>query len=287
MIKKLYKIFYDFGKQLQRDNVAAYASSTAFFFFLSIVPILLIVCSIITHTPITEDQLINAVGNFVPQATRTVATAFVTQMYNEATSILPVFIIVAIWSAGKGMMGLQMGLNVAHDVVETRNFIIIRLQASIYTLITLFALVIMMAFSMLGKTAIRLVDTVAPHIADMVDYFIRYRFLLSWVPLMVIFTIIYTFLPNKKLKLRYQIPGAFFSSIGWSAYSMLFSMYMDRFDGMSIYGSLSTIVVLFIWLYFSIYLLLIGANLNHYFKPVIKVLFKKRNNDEAEDVHRL
>ncbi len=275
MTKKIYKIFYEFGNQLKRDNIAAYASSTAFFFFLSIAPMLLVACSIVPFTPITEEQLTVAVAKVMPDALDLIAVRFVEQMYRQAGTILPIAVIIALWSAGKGMMGLQMGLNVAHGVVETRNFVIIRLQASFYTIVTLIALLLSLALSMLGETVLNIVSGYAPHMADVVAFFVHYRFVLGWVVLTVVFTLIYTFLPNIKLKLKYQIPGAALAAIGWSIYSFGFAIYVDNFDGMSAYGSLSTIIIIMMWLYLSMYLLLIGANLNRYFKPVIEVLWRR------------
>ena len=66
MIKRLYLIFYTFGKQLQRDNVAAYASSMAFFFLLSIIPILLIGCVILSYLPFTEDMVVAVLEEYTP-----------------------------------------------------------------------------------------------------------------------------------------------------------------------------------------------------------------------------
>ena len=66
MIKRLYLIFYTFGKQLQRDNVAAYASSMAFFFLLSIIPILLIGCVILSYLPFTEDMIVAVLEEYTP-----------------------------------------------------------------------------------------------------------------------------------------------------------------------------------------------------------------------------
>ncbi|MBP9996081.1 MAG: YihY/virulence factor BrkB family protein [Lachnospiraceae bacterium] len=283
MVKKLYKIFYEFGNQLKRDNIAAYASSTAFFFFMSLAPILLVVCAIITYTPLTEAQLTEAIAKIMPDALDRVAVAFVEQMYMRAGAILPIAVIVALWSAGKGMMGLQMGLNVAHGVIENRNFFVIRLQATFYTVITMLAVLLCFALSTLGEIVMNYVTKYVPHIADVVGFFIHYRFVLGWVILTFVFTLIYTFLPNVKLKLKFQIPGAAFAGIGWSVYSLFFSIYIDKFDGMSTYGSLSTIVIIMMWLYFSMYLLLIGANMNRYFHPVIKAFYKKRKNDNREN----
>ena len=263
-----------------RDNISAYASSTAFFFFLSVVPILLIISTVITFTPLTKEAILEEIAPILPAALNSTVIRFIDQIYAKAGTILPIAIIVAVWSAGKGMMGLQMGLNVVHGVVEDRNFIIIRLQASFYMIVTLAALLLTFGVSMVGKTLIGYVGKIAPHMLDITHFFVRYRFIFGWAMLTIMFTLIYKFIPNMKLKARYQIPGAAFAAVGWQLLALGFSVYVDYFGGMSVYGSLSTIVIAMMWLYMSMYILLIGANLNRYFKPLIRVFYRRMPEDK-------
>ena len=57
---------------------------------------------------------------------------------------------------------------------------------------------------------------------------------------------------------------------------VVFSVYVERFRGMRSYGSLSTIIIMMFWLYCCIYILLIGANLNRYFRPVIQIFLREK-----------
>ena len=56
---------------------------------------------------------------------------------------------------------------------------------------------------------------------------------------------------------------------------VVFSVYVEKFRGMSTYGSLSTVIIMMFWLYCCLYILLIGANLNRYFGPLIQLVMKK------------
>lgn len=276
MFKKIIVIFRDFSKQLSRDNVAAFASSTAFFFFLSLVPMLMIICSVLPYTPLTEDNLMTAVTRITPDSMDPLMVSMISQVYDRYSNVLPVAVIITIWSAGKGMLALMRGLNVVNGVLENRNYFILRLEASFYTVLTVVALILSLGFSVFGKVVINSLSNGLPQISKLVYGIVHMRFIFVWIFLALVFTLIYTFLPNKKLKLRYQIPGAIFASITWSIFSYAFSIYVNYFHGMSAYGSLSTIVLIMVWLYSCIIIFLIGANMNRYFKPVIKVLMKKK-----------
>ena len=83
-------------------------------------------------------------------------------------------------------------------------------------------------------------------------------------------------MPDKKLAFREQIPGAVFSAVGWSIFSWVFSYYVTYGNSYGIYGSLSIIIIVLLWMYFCMYIILIGAYLNQYFESVNRRLASER-----------
>ena len=55
-MRRLWKKICFFSKDMGRQNLSAFSASTAFFFFLSLVPMLIMLCTIIPYTPLTEDN---------------------------------------------------------------------------------------------------------------------------------------------------------------------------------------------------------------------------------------
>ena len=105
-----------------------------------------------------------------------------------------------------------------------------------------------------------------------VSLLMNFRFLFVWAVLILLFGLIYTYIPDTKLKFTEQVPGACFAAVVWSVFSWGFSMYVSYGNGYSIYGSLTIIVIIMLWMYFCMYIILIGAYLNRYFRPVNRVL---------------
>ena len=277
MIKRIYLIFYTFGKQLQRDNIGAYASSMAFFFLLSVVPILLIGTVILSYLPFTEEMVVSTLEQFTPGFIDNIIEDLVSQVYNQSQGILPIAIIVMLWSAGKGMWGMMMGLNTANEVTEDRNIVFVRIRASFYSVLMLIMLFMCFGMIIAGENFVGYIRRLAPKLAEYFGIIGNLRFLVVWGFLTLIFAFMYTFLPNKKLKMRYQIPGAAFSAIGWSVMSFGYSLYIDYYHGFNVYGSLSTLVLIMIWMYACMYILMIGANLNRYFGSfIIKGLSRRK-----------
>ncbi len=287
MIVKIYNKCSDFSKQMQKDNIGAYAASMAFFFILSIVPILLIACSILTHIPLSAQMILKVVNEYMPHFLDSTLNNVWIQVNYSYGKILPIAIVVLLWSAGKAMWGLMMGLNASNHVVETRNIILVRLKASFYSLVMLGVIIACMCMIVLSESVGRKLYTIMPGFSNFLLYFANVRFVIVWFVMTVVLTVIYTVVPNKKLKFRYQIPGALISSIGWAAFSWGFSVYVENYSSYNIYGSLSTIIFIMMWMYICMYLLLIGANINRYFEKIIirvmsaKLINRKKNVEEA------
>ena len=73
--------------------------------------------------------------------------------------------------------------------------------------------------------------------------------------------------------MKSQIPGAMVSSVAWSLFSLAFSIYIDLTPGtVNMYGSLTTLVLIMLWLYFCMWILLIGAEINSYFEDRLRRL---------------
>jgi len=274
-MRGLVGIIRDFSKQLAKDNISVYASGTAFFFFLSLMPTLIIICSLLPLTSLTEKNLLIAAVKVMPDFLDSLTVLMIKQMYEQSARILPFAIIILLWSSSKGMLGLMYGLNIVNEVTETRNYILLRMEAMFYMVITVTALLVSLTLSVFGKAIVNGIYAHFPDIGIFVYLIMRFRFLFVWFLLTAVFAVTYTFVPNKKLKMRFQIPGAVFTAVGWSLFSFVFSVYVDKFRGMSTYGSLSTVIIMMFWLYCCLYILLIGANLNRYFGPLIQLVMKK------------
>ena len=70
-------------------------------------------------------------------------------------------------------------------------------------------------------------------------------------------------LPNRKSHIFRELPGAIITAGGWLLFSYLFSYYIDNMGNYSYtYGSLAALAICMLWLYFCMYILFIGAEIN-------------------------
>ncbi len=274
MIQKCYIIFRDFARQMKEKNISAFSASTAFFFFISLVPMLILVCTIIPYTPMTEENLIEAITDVMPESVDGLVVNIVADVYEKSVGLIWFVAIAMIWSAGKGVLALMRGLNAINDVKEERNYFLVRIVASYYTVVMLVGMILSLTIMVFGNVLIQVVLRYIPQLSLFLEVLGNFRFLLVWMVLAILFTGVYTYMPNKKMVYKEQIPGAVFSAVVWSFFSWGFSLYVDAPGTFGIYGSMSIIVIVMLWLYFCMYIILIGAHLNRYVKPVNKVLTK-------------
>lgn len=278
MIHKLYIIMQDFSMQMKRQNISAFAASTAFFIFVSLVPMLVMICTIIPYTPLTEEILVTAVTDVTPDVIDALAESLISEVYDKSAGILSIAVVATLWTAGKGILALIQGLNSINDVDEKRNYMLLRIISSLYTLIMLAIVVILLLVMVFGNQFAHLAIARFPQLRPLAYWVMHFRMLFTVVVLTFVFSLIYTYIPNKKLHFKEQLPGAFFAATVWSVFSWGFSLYVSRSNSYSIYGSLSIIVIIMLWLYFCMYIMMVGAYINRYFRPVNKVLVNRRRN---------
>jgi len=281
-IYRLYLIFRDFNWQMTKKNISAFAANTAFFLFLSMIPLLMALCAILPYTTLTEENLISAITQVTPDAMEALVVSIVSDVYDRSAGTITVYALVTIWSAAKAMLALILGLNAVNDFEERRNYFVLRTIACIYTVIILAAMLVALFVMVFGNVIVDFLLADIPPLHIVVRFIMHFRFLISWAVLTFIFALIYAFVPSRKLRFKAQIPGAVFAAVIWSAASYAFSVYVDHFNGFGTYGSLTTVVILMLWFYMLMYILLIGAHINRYFGPVYKFLFgwldKSREN---------
>ena len=93
------------------DHTSAYAAMSAFFFVLSLIPIILLLLTLVQYTSLTKVDVMSAVAQVVPDSITPTILAIVNQVYNQSAAVIPITILVALWSAGRGVVAVTAGLN--------------------------------------------------------------------------------------------------------------------------------------------------------------------------------
>lgn len=263
-MKKIYLFGRDFSKQLRGKNINSYAAGCAFFLFLSLIPMLMLLCAIIPYTPVKEADLMNLITDLVPASMDSLFINIIVDVYDKSIGLISVTALATLWSAGKGIMALMTGLNAIHDVPERRNYFSLRLIACFYTVIVLVALVGSLLLMVFGGFIMGMIRVRLPEAVLLIELVLYLRIVFSFILITIVIALIYTYIPEFKQGFKEQLPGAVIASTGWSVITFGFSVYMEKFKGFTMYGNLTAIIILMLWLYMCMYIIMAGALLNRY-----------------------
>ena len=252
---------------IKSHQTGAHAAQAAYFFVLSLIPIFLLLLTMVRYTDVTMNDVFNAVLPVFPDSVSWLIKSIVIQVYSKSDGVIPLTVIVALWSAGKGVLSVTSGLNCIYSNIETRNYFYLRIRASIYTVLFLLAIMLSLIISVFGNSISMMVYEYVPFLSKVVDFIMRIRTFVALVVLTLFWDLVYKFLPNReygaKTTMRRQLPGAVFTACGWQMISFFFSVYLDIFTGFSdMYGGMATLILIMLWLYVCMYIILLGGEIN-------------------------
>lgn len=265
MIKSTIKLIGMFSRKIRDDHVAAFSAQAAFFIIISFFPFLMLLLSIISQLSIRESTMLNLFYQIFPSSINSLVISIVDEIDSASSSgtLISLSAITALWSAGKGFFAIMKGMNSVYEIKETRKSIFLRIMSTIYTLIFAVLLIASMILLVFGNRLYIWIEQKFPVLKDLALLIISFRTIVGLIILLVFFLFIYVVIPNRKTRFMNELPGAMVSAGGWMGFSYAFSFYIDNYSNYaSMYGSLTAIVLFMLWMYFCMYILFIGAEIN-------------------------
>lgn len=252
--------------RFDEDKVSVYGAHASFFIMVSMGPFLIAAAALIQFfLPGTEMDTMTAVLNLLPEE---ISEIFIIDLIDEiftssAPSIVSLSVILALWSASKGIMGLERCLHAIYRVEIKSNYIMTRLRACLYTIILLITIVFALGLLVFGRTLQNLFTRWIPPLEQLSLLLLLLRSLTSAVIFIFAFAAIYQVLSGSRRHFVEVLPGVLFATIGWFIFSLIYAFYITNFSRYTVlYGSLGAIALFMLWMYFCILILLIGAEFN-------------------------
>ena len=218
-----------------KDEITVYASQASFFIVTAFFPFIMLLLTLIQCLPnVGKSDLLFVMVRIMPQMLHSLIVSIVDDLYIKSPgTILSVTALTALWSASKGMLGIERGLNRIYGDFKHRNYVLQRLFCSIYTLIFMLVCVMSLVLLIFGKNIERLLFRYLPILAPAARLVISLRILFALAVFLFTFVGLYTIVPAKKQKPRQQLPGAVFTAVGWLIFSYAFSIYFTDFSNFS------------------------------------------------------
>ena len=239
-------------------DVGQRAAGVAYYAILSIFPLLLGIVAVLGFflpSVNFQEELLGFIGENVPGATEILKLNIVSII--ELRNVMSVLsIVILFWGSSAMFTAISLAINRAWGVTLFYSFFIRKpreLGIAISTGI--------LFFLSLGTTAVvsilRAVFDYPPAVPVLVDLGGR---LVAFLLILAVFLLLYKLIPNVKTYWRYIWPGAILASVLFEIARTLFVFYLENFANYQlIYGSLAPFVILLVWIYFSAFVTILGA----------------------------
>lgn len=263
-MKKILWYLTDFFTNLGKHRIEMYSAASAYFIFICVIPFLTILLYLVPYTPISKADVISLIEGILPLYAYDFTLGIIEEVYSRTSAILPLSLIVLSWTASKAMVSIRNGLNDINDFCERKNFLLVRLIATLYTALAIIIIIFISLLSLFAEIIHNYLNKFPIKIIKIFTVYINYKLLITFIGFFIAFVILYAFLPARKNKIKDVIPGAFFASITCQLFSKIFNYLVSNYLNFSIYGSLATIVVVMMYFNFFFYFFFLGAYLNNY-----------------------
>jgi len=257
--------------RFQDDNVSALSAQLSFYLLLALFPFILFILNLLSFTSVPSTTIVRNIVEFLPAEVGALLRRVVTEMIGaKSTSLLSIGALVTIWSASRGVSAVSFALNKAYDKKEDRPFWKVVGIMMLFTVGIAVMVLVALLFLIFGEVLARDIFSCLDGAEAFTRLWRVLRFVVPLVIMLLLFSLLYKYVPNCRLKLRHVLPGAVVASFGWAAASLVFSFYVNGFSRYTrIYGSIGGIIILLLWLYLSSMIVMLGGELNatlHYFR---------------------
>lgn len=252
--------------EVGRDNLSLVAGGAAFFLLLAIFPALAAFVALygLVFDPVQVECQIAALQGLLPGAAADILNSELQRLASTNSASLSfgfiVGLLVSLWSANAGVKSLFAAMNIVYDEDEKRGFVSLTLQSLGFTLAAIVGAIALLTATvvvpaLLGRLGL------GPAAETAID-------ILRWPVLLLVLTLgigaLFKYGASRRApKWRWISWGTGLTAILWVLVSGAFSFYLSNFANYgATYGSLGAVIGFMMWLYVSLMILFVGAELN-------------------------
>jgi len=265
-----FHLWWDLGKHVwrlsQHHDILGRAAQLGFYFLLALFPALLGLTALVGLLPIQSifPRLMGYLQKILPDESLSLVENYLRQITFETDAgMFSLSVLGALVAASWGMMAIIDTLNTVYNVKESRapwkagvTAVLLTIGAAVFVIVSI--------------TLVLIGESLSQWIADVVglnELFTSGWAILQW-PMIFLFmllamNLIYYWAPNIKYEWQWVTPGSVLAVVFWIVVSLAFKFYAENLMNYNlVYGSITGVIILMMWLYFSGLVLLIGGELN-------------------------
>lgn len=254
------------AKEFKNDAVTDTAAQLSYYFLFALFPFLFAVVTLAAYLPLGEnvaDLMMKLKAVMPGDAFKLIEEQMNALVTRERPQLLSVGVVVALWTASRGVDAFRKALNLAYDVKESRSWFKVNALAIAMTIAGALLMLLGVSFMVIGGQAGEwIAEKLHIHRAWAVAWSVL-RFPLTAGAVMLASALTYYVLPDVKQKFKYITPGSVLGTLLWIGATYGFTAYVERFGRYNItYGAIGGVVVLMLWLYITGMIFIVGGEIN-------------------------
>ncbi|HAN19540.1 MAG TPA: YihY/virulence factor BrkB family protein [Bacteroidales bacterium] len=263
----LYDVIIFFYKGIQRGYLASRASAIAFNFALALFPTVIFLFTLIPYIPVNnlQTELLELIHDFLPQnAYRFLENTLVSVITQKNGSVLSIGAISSLIFSTSGVHALIDAFNNTYHSFDTRNWVGTRLVATLQVFILFLLIAVALLIIVFSQVILNMLVEY-----QVLEYNLTYYLIIAgkWIVATALFffaiSFLYYYAPAKKSQWHFISAGSSMATILIFLTSLGFSYFVNNFGQYNkLYGSIGTMMVILLWLYFNSFALILGFELN-------------------------
>ena len=248
-----------------RHNGVSSSAALAFYFLMSLFPFLIFVASALALLPLPHlaTRMVHLVSHFVPDQTMPMVQSMLNSTMHTNTKLLSAGFLLAMIAASNAFAAMGTALDTIYEGGQARKFWRGRFSAILITLAVGAMISVALGVMLLGPHFGRELASVSNVNRTFVVVWPLLRYALAISCALASIEVLYYLGPSRQHTWREQLPGSVFAVVVWMLSSGLLGIYLRRFSYMNaMYGTLTSFIVLMIWLQITAAAILLGAELN-------------------------
>ncbi len=283
----IYDVVVFFARGIQRGALTTRASSIAFHFALASLPLIIYLFTLIPHIPLNNFQegFMSMVESMLPANVFQLMESTLRDMFVKRPALQLFGILIALYFATNAINVLIVAFNNSYHAIETRSWIERRAIAAFLVIIMAVLMITAISLIIFSRSAINLLEAEQIIQKNLTLYIFRIG---KWI---IIIALIYSALsflywlgPSRKMKWKFYSAGSSLASVLVILTSLIFSSIINHFGQFNkFYGSIGTLMVILLWMYFNSIALLIGFELNASIKGAKLVMDHETGQEITKD----
>lgn len=252
-------------QRINDDSVTVYAAQASFYVIIAAVPFVMLLLSLAQlMVRLDYERVVTAVNSILPLQLHELADTVVAELFMKFSgTVVPVTALTAIWPASRGMAAIERGVRRVYRTEKLRGAVFGIVRSVMYTAAFMGMLLVSLVALVFGGSILNLLAVRLTFITGILHFADNIRGVLVFPVLCAFFAFVYRSFAPRGVKYKKQIPGAVLATAGWMIFSYIYSVYIENFSNYSyVYGSLTAIVLMMLWLYGCMIIFLVGAELN-------------------------